>query len=82
MAMSTSEEFETSNKVWRIRGVRSAFPGHLSGWLVNNSSHSEYSFTLLGGKITYLRNPKPAANIPEYIDEIIKELQLSGEENG
>ncbi len=67
--------FETDNGKWRIKVVRSALPGHLSGWIVNVKSGQEYVFTVRNGKVRYMRKYKPPQNIPQYLTDYLLHLK-------
>lgn len=74
--MWIGKTFETENDKWRVQVVRSALPGHLSGWLINKASGNRYVFSRVNGKIRYMREYKPPTNIPKYVDEFI--LSIGG----
>jgi len=59
--------------------MRSAFPGHMSGWLDDTGRCVRYVWTALNGKISYLRLPKEATDIPHYINSALEALVAESE---
>lgn len=56
-----------------MKFIRSAFPGHASGWLINTRSQARYVFTYLDGKVMFMREYKPPRNIPKMVTSLIQE---------
>lgn len=58
---------------WWVEPLRSAFPGHLSGWLTSKATGNRYVFSVVNGAVQYMREPRRPTNIPTSLDlEILK----------
>ena len=51
---------------WSIRVARSAFPGHLSGFITQEGTGERFLFLVLGGKLLYSRR-----RLPEYVKDFL-----------
>lgn len=60
--------FHMDNGKWSIEVSRSVMPGHLSGWIVNKASGNRYVFSIVGDRVSYMREYRPPTNIPAYMD--------------
>lgn len=75
--MCIGRSIQTDNRHWRIEVVRSVFPGHLSGWLINNRTGNKYIFSIVNNRVHYMREYKPPTNIPRYVNDFLINLKES-----
>lgn len=61
---------------WIVIEIDAAYCGHRRGWLINKNSGNRYVFSTRSGQVRYMREYKPPRNIPAYVTDFVRELEI------
>lgn len=61
---------------WIVIEIDAAYCGHRRGWLINKNSGNRYVFSTRNGEVSYMREYRPPTNIPKYVTDFVKELEV------